>query len=121
MKFPNLRYGNPAEFRHYASGRTLKQLARALRRSERCIHDWLTGRARLPFWVPELLRLREFEHWHRVREMTWAIRDARASVRVCAMLAAATPCAANDPIIQYPALAQLELNILTEVAPRRSA
>ncbi|KVA74072.1 hypothetical protein WM36_17135 [Burkholderia ubonensis] len=109
MKFPNLRYGNTAEFRHYASGRTVQQLARALRRSERCIHDWLTDRARVPFWVPELLRLWQFEHGERVRQMTWAMQDAKTSARACAAFAAATSCAANDPIVQYPQVVQLEL------------
>ncbi|PRE65502.1 hypothetical protein C6P96_08565 [Burkholderia multivorans] len=73
------------------------------------MHDWLTGRERVPFWVPELLRLRRFEHWHRVRQMTWATIAAKESARVCAAFAAAVPCAANDPIAQYPALVQLEL------------
>lgn len=109
MRYPNLRYGNPAEFRHYADGRPLKQLARELRRSERSVHDWLTGRERVPFWVPELLRLRQFEHGQRVRQMTWAMQDAKISARACAAFAAAVPCAANDPIAQYPALVQLEL------------
>ncbi|WP_175899108.1 helix-turn-helix domain-containing protein [Burkholderia vietnamiensis] len=109
MRYPNLRYGNPAELRHYADGRSIKQLARELRRSERSVHDWLTGRERVPFWVPELLRLRSFEHWHRVREMTWATIEAKESARACATFAAAVPCAANDPIAQYPALVQLEL------------
>ncbi|MBR8141562.1 hypothetical protein KDW46_04200 [Burkholderia vietnamiensis] len=109
MRYPNLRYGNTAELRHYADGRTLKQLARELRRSERSVHDWLTGRERVPFWVPELLRLRQFEHGQRVRQMTWAIQDTKISAVACAVFAAASPCAANDPIVQYPALVQLEL------------
>ncbi|WP_338340606.1 hypothetical protein [Burkholderia vietnamiensis] len=109
MRYPNLRYGNLTELRHYADGRTIKQLARELRRSERSVHDWLTGRERVPFWVPELLRLRQFEHGERVRYMTWAIQSAKISLRVCAAFAAAVPCAANDPIAQYPALVQLEL------------
>ena len=109
MRYPNLRYGNPAEFRHYASGRTIKQLARELRRSERSVHDWLVGRERVPFWVPELLRLRLFEHAERVRQMTWATRDAKVSAAACRAFATSTPCAANDPIAQYPAVVQLEL------------
>ncbi|MGU8077825.1 hypothetical protein [Burkholderia pyrrocinia] len=109
MRYPNLRYGNPAEFRHYADGRTVRQLARELRRSERSVHDWLTGRERVPFWVPELLRLRRIEHAQRVREMTWSTRSAKISAAACAAFAAGTPCAANDPIAQYPALVQLEL------------
>lgn len=109
MRFPNLRYGKLAEFLHYAGGRPVKQLARELRRSERSIQNWMAGRERVPFWAPELLRLKAFEHWSRVREMTWSIQDTKVSARACAQLAASTPCAANDPIIQYPALVQLEL------------
>ncbi|WP_419683815.1 hypothetical protein ACN22W_09585 [Burkholderia theae] len=109
MKYPNQRYGNPAELRHYAADRPIKQLARELRRSERTVHDWLVGRERVPFWVPELLRLRRYEHGNRVREMTWAAHDEKISARSCAQHAASAPCAANDPIIQYPALVQLEL------------
>lgn len=109
MKYPNQRYGNPAEFRHYAAGRPIKHLARELRRSERTVHDWLVGRERVPFWVPELLRLRLVDHAQRVREMTWATRDAKFSAAACAAFATSTPCAANDPIAQYPAVVQLEL------------
>ncbi|MDN7873859.1 hypothetical protein [Burkholderia aenigmatica] len=109
MKYPNQRYGNPAELRHYAAGRSIKHLARELRRSERTVHDWLVGRERVPFWVPELLRLRRLAHEERVRQMTWATHDEKVSVRACAAFARSTPCAANDPIAQYPAVVQLEL------------
>jgi hypothetical protein len=118
MRYPNLRYGKLAELQHYAAARTLQQLARELRRSERSVRDWLTGRERVPFWVPELLRLREYEHWQRVRETTWQIRDDRASRRACAHRAAATPFAANDP--RAGRLVQLEL-IPATPAPRQSA
>ncbi|MGQ7934676.1 hypothetical protein [Paraburkholderia sp. D1E] len=69
MKYPNLRYGNPREMAYYAQGRSLKELARELRRSERSVRDWLTGRERVPWWVPELLRLRDMEHDLRLRQM----------------------------------------------------
>lgn len=39
MRFPNLRYGNPTEFAHYAMGIPLKDLARTLRRDERTVRD----------------------------------------------------------------------------------
>ena len=61
MRYPNLRYGNPTEFQYYAMGRPLKDLSRTLRRDERTIRDWLTGRAKVPWWVPEIMRLRRFE------------------------------------------------------------
>lgn len=69
MKYPNLRYGNPREMAYYAQGRSLKELARELRRSERSVRDWLTGRERVPWWVAELLRLRDMEHDLRLRQM----------------------------------------------------
>lgn len=63
MRYPNLRYGNPTEFAYYVlcMGNDLHAVARMLRRDERTIRDWLSGRQRVPFWVPELMRLRRFE------------------------------------------------------------
>lgn len=54
---------------YYAMGRPLKDLARSLRRDERTVRDWLSGRARVPWWVPEILRLRRMELDLRQREM----------------------------------------------------
>jgi hypothetical protein len=73
MRFPNLRYGNPTEFAYYAMGRSLAELARALRRDERTIRDWLSGRARVPWWVPEILRLKRLESEMRYRQMFWKL------------------------------------------------
>jgi len=75
MRFPNLRYGNPAEFAYYAMGRTNAELARALRRDERTIRDWLSGRAKVPWWVPEVMRLQRFEADVRYRQMFWAVEE----------------------------------------------
>lgn len=75
MRFPNLRYGNPAAFAYYALGRTPADLARALRRDERTIRDWLTGRARVPWWVPEIMRLQRFEAQVRHQQMFWAVQE----------------------------------------------
>jgi len=69
MRFPNLRYGSPAEFEYYATGIELKRLARILRRSERTVNDWLTGARPVPWWVPELMRLRRMEAVERHRQM----------------------------------------------------
>ncbi len=54
---------------HYAQGIPLADLARRLRRSERTVHDWLNGRARVPWWVPELMRLQHQEHHDQLRRM----------------------------------------------------
>ena len=69
MRYLNLRYGNPAEFRHYAQFIPLKDLARRLRRTERTVQNWLTEREKLPWWVPEILRLQHMEHVERLRQM----------------------------------------------------
>ena len=69
MRYPNLRYGNPNELRYYAQGFTVRQLAKQLRRSERTVSDWLDGKKKIPFWVPELLRLRYHESTLRLRQM----------------------------------------------------
>jgi hypothetical protein len=69
MKYPNLRYGNPQAMHHYAQGIPLKQLAHKLRRSERAVSDWLKGTKKVPFWVPELLRLQAMEHDHIIYQM----------------------------------------------------
>lgn len=81
MQYPNLRYGNPAAMAHYAMwyGSTAN-LAKALRRSERSVHDWLTGRAKIPFWVPELMRLQKMEHDAMVYQMTGRQVTARLGV-----------------------------------------
>lgn len=69
MRYPNLRYGNPTEMAYYSMGVPLPDLARRLRRDERTVRDWLNGRARVPWWVPEILRLQRMEHEHRHRQM----------------------------------------------------
>ena len=70
MRYPNTRYGCPGELEHYAQGRTIKQLAKHLKRSERTVKDWLEQKKKIPFWVPELLRLQHKEHLDMMREMT---------------------------------------------------
>ncbi|WP_218164167.1 hypothetical protein [Burkholderia ubonensis] len=106
MRYPNLRYGKHEEFRHYVGHRSVADVARELRRTERSVSDWLSGRQRVPFWVPELLRLKAFEHWQIVREMTWAMQNAKAAAAACANRAAAFPCAANDADFGRPRLVQ---------------
>lgn len=69
MRYPNLRYGNPNELNHYAQGMPLKDLARRLRRSERSVRDWLSGAKKVPWWIPEILRLQNVEHAQMLRQM----------------------------------------------------
>lgn len=73
MRYPNLRYGNPTEFAYYAMGIPLPDLARRLRRDERTVRDWLSGRCRVPWWVPEIMRLKRMEADLRHRQMFWAV------------------------------------------------
>lgn len=69
MRYPNLRYGNPTEMAYYAMEFSLPDLARLLRRDERTVRDWLNCRARCPWWVPEILRLKRMECIERQRQM----------------------------------------------------
>lgn len=80
MRYSNLRYGNPAELNHYALGVPLDALARMLRRDPRTVRDWMTCRRRVPWWVPELLRLRHMEASERHRQMTGAPMLARLGI-----------------------------------------
>lgn len=69
MRYPNLRYGNPNELRYYGQFMPLRDLAKMLRRSERSVRDWMNEKKKVPWWVPELLRLRHMEHVERMRQM----------------------------------------------------
>lgn len=69
MRYPNLRYGNPTEMAYYAMGVSVPDLARRLRRDERTVRDWLNGRTRVPWWVPEILRLKRMEAELRHKQM----------------------------------------------------
>lgn len=54
---------------YYVQGRSIESIARELRRTERSVRDWLAGRQKVPWWVPEVLRLRALEHNLRLQEM----------------------------------------------------
>lgn len=77
MRYPNLRYGNPTEFAYYCMGRTNASVAKTLRRDERTVRDWLSGRSKLPWWVPEIMRLKRAELVERQRQMFGAIGDQK--------------------------------------------
>jgi hypothetical protein len=71
MRYPNRRYGNPTEMAHYAIWYgDVANLAKALRRSECTVRDWLQCRAKVPWWVPEVMRLQIMEHERMVYQMT---------------------------------------------------
>lgn len=69
MRYPNLRYGNPNEFAYYVQGVPVKDVAKRLRRSERSVKNWLQGKEKVPWWIPELLRLQQMEYEHSARHM----------------------------------------------------
>jgi len=69
VRYPNLRYGNPTEMAYYAMGVPLPVLAKRLRRDERTVRDWLNAKRRVPWWVPEILRLKHMEANHYRRQL----------------------------------------------------
>jgi hypothetical protein len=40
-----------------------------LKRDQRTIKNWLNGSQKLPWWVPELMRLERYEKHHQMRQM----------------------------------------------------
>lgn len=71
MRYPNLRYGNPTEFAYYVALHYggVKGIAKLLRRSERSVSDWLNQKKKIPWWVPEILRLIQMENDQIRRQM----------------------------------------------------
>ena len=98
MRYPNLRYGNPAEMAHYALWwGDNKRLAKALRRSERSVHDWLTGRKKVPWWVPEIMRLKRMEAEHTVYQITGRRMLAQLGIVQDGQIIAASQLFASEP------------------------
>lgn len=91
MRYPNLRYGNPTAMAYYAMGVPLPVLAKRLRRSERTVRDWLSGRARVPWWVPEYLRLQHLENDLRSRQMGMGALAPRLGIVGAEVIALAQP------------------------------
>ncbi len=69
MRYPNTRYGNPTELQYYSQGLSEKELAKELKRSEKTVKNWLQGKYKIPFWVPELMRLRHLEAEIKFKQM----------------------------------------------------
>lgn len=61
MKNPSRRWVSANEFEMHTAGLPRKHLCRLLRRCDRTIRDWQTGRRPIPAWTLDTLRLREFE------------------------------------------------------------
>jgi hypothetical protein len=97
LRYPNLRYGNPTEMAYYAMGEPLPILARRLRRDERTVRDWISGRTRVPWWVPEILRLKRMEAELRHRQMGMGAMPARLGIVAADVLTLAQPAAQVEP------------------------
>ena len=83
MRYPNRRYGNPTAMSHYALWYgSVPELAKALKRSERSVNDWLSGKSKVPWWVPEIMRLQKMEHDAMVYQMTGRQPSPRLGVVV---------------------------------------
>jgi len=91
VRYPNLRYGNPTEMAYYAMGVPLEVLARRLRRDERTVRDWLNGRTRVPWWVPEILRLKHMEADLRHRQMGFGALAPKLGIVGAEVIALPTP------------------------------
>ena len=62
MRYPNSRYGNPIEFQYYAQGQPDSEIAKRLKRDKRTVQRWLNGKQKMPWWIPEILRLQRLEY-----------------------------------------------------------
>lgn len=62
MRYPNTRYGNPVEFQYYTQGQPAEEIAKRLKRDKRTVQRWLNGKQRMPWWIPEILRLQRLEY-----------------------------------------------------------
>lgn len=81
------RWANPSEFDYWAKVYSTRELARRLRRTQRTIRDWLSGKRPIPAWAIEVLRLHELEAeayrqrlyypLHKRRQLDLAFHDAK--------------------------------------------
>jgi hypothetical protein len=69
MRYPNQRYGDPAHLAYYTQGWSINQISKFLKRDEKTIKNWLNGKSKMPWWVPELLRLTAKEKHEQLRYM----------------------------------------------------
>lgn len=69
MRYPNQRYGDIDHFNYYMQGRKIKDVAKQLKRDERTIRNWLSGAQKIPWWVPELMRLQRIETYNSLKYM----------------------------------------------------
>jgi len=80
MQNPSRRWVSAVEFEKHTSGLPRKHLCRLLRRCDRTIRDWQTGRRPIPSWTIDTLRLREFEALRIHQEMFGSILARRSAI-----------------------------------------
>ena len=61
MRVPNLHYDYPTEFAYRARATRRPSSRASCAATNVTVKDWLTGRTKVPWWVPEILRLKQFE------------------------------------------------------------
>jgi len=62
MRYQSSRYGNPVEFQYYVQGQSPEEIAKRLKRNKHTVQRWLTGKQKMPWWIPEILRLQRLEY-----------------------------------------------------------
>ncbi len=116
MQYPNRRYGSPTAMEHYAIWYGSEaNLAKALKRSRRTVRDWITGRAKVPWWVPEIMRLQQMEHNAMVYRMTGREVAARLGVATGGEVIDAGARFRPDPLDVAPSGGQVR-NLVCHVA-----
>lgn len=97
MRYPTTRYGHHGEFEFWMQGHSIKVIAKRLKRSERSVHDWLTGKRKIPWWVPEILRLQHYEYQDRLRQMGISPPRRRLAIVTADIFQFPKPTAAMPP------------------------
>ncbi|MGX0623367.1 hypothetical protein ACUXAV_006093 [Cupriavidus metallidurans] len=72
MKNPSRRWVSAIEFEKHASGLQRKHLVRLLRRCDRTIRDWQSGRRPIPAWTIDALKLHRYERQQAFQQMVAA-------------------------------------------------
>jgi hypothetical protein len=80
MRYPNRRYADKEDLIYYAENWTIPALAKHLKRDQKTIRNWISGAQKVPWWVPEILRLERYEKHHQLRQMNINIPLARLGI-----------------------------------------
>ncbi|MCY0852704.1 hypothetical protein [Cupriavidus sp. D39] len=79
MNNPSRHWASAVEFDKHTSGLPRQSLCRVLRRCDRTIRDWQTGRRPIPAWTIDTLKVYEFERqraWQEMFEIGPAVAEA---------------------------------------------